>query len=159
MKMSRLGYGAGILAIITTLLVGVSPAHAVGINRFVNHGFDHCLWGTYEGGPTGVVAPRVCSGSTEERWVWFGVTGQWTPLRNLGTDRCLDSNTQGAVYTLPCNESNRNQAWFIYRTADGQPFFLRNLATDMCLAESRARVIYARNCNPVGNDELWRIHP
>lgn len=53
-------------------------------------------------------------------------------LKNRATGRCLDSNSQGAVYTLPCQKGNGYQTWIMNGTFNEQASF-RNQATGKCL--------------------------
>ncbi|GAA4197819.1 RICIN domain-containing protein [Microbispora amethystogenes] len=61
-------------------------------------------------------------------------------LKNYATGRCLDSNWDGAVYTLPCapNGTNAHQMWEpLLQYRDGvnpDIVVLRNDATGRCLA-------------------------
>jgi len=59
-------------------------------------------------------------------------------FKNLATGQCLDSNLNGAVYMLPCQEGNRWQSWEInfYGTKSNEGYdnvWLRNAHTRLCL--------------------------
>ncbi|WP_213453314.1 RICIN domain-containing protein [Rhizomonospora bruguierae] len=92
-------------------------------------------------------------------------------LRNWATGRCLDSNRNGDVYTLPCDASRRNryQLWQpIYRgkLSPERPdlVLLKNVETGMCLsrgmwvypAPNRGQIYTRADCDWSSGDwEAW----
>ncbi|RDI22253.1 RICIN domain-containing protein [Lentzea flaviverrucosa] len=57
-------------------------------------------------------------------------------ILHASTRACLDSNSEGRVYTLSCN-GNNNQRWDNFT-----PGKFRNVATGLCLAGSNGGSIY-----------------
>jgi serine/threonine-protein kinase len=70
-------------------------------------------------------------------------TYTWTEtghIQNWATGRCLDSNTAGDVYTLPCQAGNGWQTWTMYGRVNGYvdqngypDVTLKNQTTGRCL--------------------------
>lgn len=54
-------------------------------------------------------------------------------VRNAQTDRCLDSDWSGALYTSGCQDSNRWQKWFVTSNNWDQVRFFDNVETGRCL--------------------------
>jgi hypothetical protein len=89
-------------------------------------------------------------------------TGGWYGLRDAQTDRCLDSNAAGAVYTNPCQvrvngPDNSYQIWdeVDYRETVGgvtyYVFALQDDATGWCLDSNASGKLYTRPCQAPGN--------
>ncbi|MFD6566744.1 ricin-type beta-trefoil lectin domain protein [Micromonospora profundi] len=82
-------------------------------------------------------------------------TGQ---LKNKATGRCLDSNSQGDVYTLPCN-GGRYQRWNYTRYySDSTPYWdfkLKNDATGRCLDGNAQGEVYTRPCQSWNEYQSW----
>jgi serine/threonine-protein kinase len=70
---------------------------------------------------------------------------QLSILRSWATGRCLDSNTAGRVYTLPCQSGNGYQLWW-QGAPFGNPTVVENEATGMCLATNRPGALYTTHC-------------
>ena len=67
---------------------------------------------------------------------------QWI---NVATNRCLDSNASGSVYTNGCGLSNNYQRWSL-STNDS----LVNLATGRCLKSSSTGTVTTATCHASG---------
>lgn len=72
--------------------------------------------------------------------------------RNVATQRCLDSNTSGSVYTLGCNGGSfQKWTW----TGASSSVEHRNYATGLCLDSNTSGQVYTLRCNG-GNFQRWR---
>jgi serine/threonine-protein kinase len=72
-------------------------------------------------------------------------------LRNDQTDRCLDSNSGGSVYTLPCNDGD-NQYWMWF--GDEYNGTYEDYATQLCLT-ANGNALYTAPCDNDGYEQ-WR---
>jgi|SRR5919202_990229 serine/threonine-protein kinase len=72
--------------------------------------------------------------------------------QNVSTGKCLDSNTDGKVYTLGCNGGSF-QKWTVIRT--GSYIKFKNLATGKCLDSNTDGKVYTLACNG-GNFQNWK---
>ena len=63
-----------------------------------------------------------------------------------GVQRCLDSNSQGDVYTHDCQDGNNNQKWDNYT-----PGKFRNKRTGLCLAGGQSSV-FTTSCTVNASD-------
>jgi hypothetical protein len=72
--------------------------------------------------------------------------------RDVATQRCLDSNTSGSVYTLGCNGGSF-QLWTW--TGSSSSVEHRNFATGRCLDSNTSGSVYTLGCNG-GNFQRWR---
>ncbi|WP_050371392.1 RICIN domain-containing protein [Streptomyces acidiscabies] len=82
-------------------------------------------------------------------------------LRNWETGRCLDSNGNGDVYTLPCQPGNAYQTWTVdlYRHSDYDEVTFRNNATGRCLywADGSVRTAPCTSSGDWGHNlSIWR---
>ncbi|MGW0949270.1 RICIN domain-containing protein [Streptomyces sp. NPDC002623] len=70
-------------------------------------------------------------------------------LRSWQTGRCLDSNSNGDVYTLPCQQGNQYQTWEIkYQGHDTWDIVsIKNSATGLCLATHPDYGFLATSCS------------
>lgn len=101
-----------------------------------------------------------CNGGDYQKWYIAG-NGRWADgrygrgpvvvLRNDATDRVLDSNSGGAVYTNPLN-SGPNQLWIM--TGNDSVSQFQNLATGYCLQTNGDGPLYATTCG--SNFQDWK---
>jgi hypothetical protein len=73
-------------------------------------------------------------------------------LRDFATGRMLDSNSSGAVYTLPANGGDY-QKWIPIRTSYGT-YNLLDYATFRCLDSNTSGSVYTLPCNG-GSFQKW----
>lgn len=78
--------------------------------------------------------------------------GPWTWV-NTATQRCLDSNPSGGVYTLGCNGGGY-QLWVNSQNQFGDE--IRNWQTGRCLDSNPAGSVYTLACNG-GNYQRWVV--
>jgi hypothetical protein len=82
--------------------------------------------------------PATIFGASGTAWADGGHTWE-----DAATHRCLDSNAQGQVYTLPCNGGNY-QIWDERQDPAGQGLYqLKDRATGMCLYVRATKSMYA----------------
>lgn len=76
-------------------------------------------------------------------------------IRNWNNGRCLDSNSAGAAYTLPCN-GGAYQQWveLTEKSGSAYPNRLIDLATNRCLTNDSGQV-YTYPCIPGYRNQLW----
>lgn len=76
-------------------------------------------------------------------------------FRNRATGRCLDSNSDGKVYTLPCNGGSF-QKWRLVQQNGPRSYWLANVATGKCLAAQEGHMlVYATGCSGGGMENYW----
>lgn len=85
-------------------------------------------------------------------------------LQDWQTQRCLDSNTAGAVYTNPCQvPGNQYQDWTITEWESVSPtgaasvfYSYRDVATNRCLDSNTSGNLYTNPCQVPGNTyQTW----
>jgi hypothetical protein len=78
-----------------------------------------------------------------------------TMIRNWNNGRCLDSNSAGAAYTLPCN-GGQYQQWEELDEISGAAYTDRlvDVATNRCLTNDSGQV-YTYPCIPGYRNQLW----
>jgi hypothetical protein len=72
---------------------------------------------------------------------------------DLATNRCLDGDAQGTVYTMPCNGGDY-QNWTPQQAGGG--FTFKSKATGLCLDSNEGRSVYAMRCNG-GDYQVWAV--
>ena len=72
-------------------------------------------------------------------------------FKNLATGFCLDSNSNGQVYTMQCNGGSY-QKWINIGTPD--TVIYKNLATGFCLDSNSNGQVYTMQCNG-GSYQKW----
>jgi serine/threonine-protein kinase len=91
-----------------------------------------------------------------------GIVGFFTPpvfaqpaptqiFKNLATGFCLDSNSEGEVYTMGCNGGSY-QKWINIGTPD--TVIYEDLATGFCLDSNSEGEVYTMGCNG-GSYQKW----
>jgi serine/threonine-protein kinase len=71
-------------------------------------------------------------------------------LKNLATSFCLDSDTDGDVYTLDCTDDNTFQQW----TVENNITTIENFATGLCLDSNFDGNVDTLQCDGSDN-QLW----
>jgi hypothetical protein len=91
------------------------------------------------GGPVGPDNCNPCSGDSFR-------------IIDVATNRCLDSNGAGSVYTLTCNGGNY-QRWHKVLNS-GYPTLV-DVATGRCLSTTTTGHVSAAPCNGTNTDQQW----
>ncbi len=71
-------------------------------------------------------------------------------LRNIATDRCLDSGGE-SVYTSTCTVNNQHLQW-LYREHHSGNLELKNVATGRCLLADVHSGVKTVECNDINYD-------
>jgi hypothetical protein len=151
----------GMVAVL--LLAFSSPSSAATYTRWVNLQTWRCLDSNYSG--QAYTAECITGSNNLQIWIREDFQGRGAVdltqrttilrLRNARTGQCLDSNTQGRVYTLPCTLGNRFQGWFVTQVDTvSLTTTYRNLATGRCLDSDSRGQVYALGCNG-GLYQVW----
>lgn len=103
-----------------------------------------------------LIAPLAsCSGDVGDESLGSAsapfILGKTNFLRNLQTQRCLDSNSAGKVYTNGCYWATY-QGWVANLVQNN--YELRNLQTGRCLDSNSAGKLYTSPCN-TGQYQQW----
>ncbi|GAA1983151.1 ricin-type beta-trefoil lectin domain protein [Catenulispora subtropica] len=84
----------------------------------------------------------------------FGMGGDVWNLQNVAVGRCLDSNTQGQLYSNPCASlSNGYQRWLITTNSNGSLTF-QDVATGLCL-DGDGTSVYTHPCTAGNGYQQW----
>jgi hypothetical protein len=106
-----------------------------------------CNWGEYQVWFTGGTGINIVTGNVSHPVII---------LRDEQTNRCLDSNYQGSVYTNPCWGNDNYQYWTWW--GDNYQGQYQNYQTGLCL-QTDGNAVWTQQC---GNDpansgyQLWR---
>jgi hypothetical protein len=145
---------------LTTVLTG-APAHAwVGTDTVLRS------WATgvcADSNWAGAAYTLGCNGGNFQNWWpagdgWNGCgyygCGPVVVIKNVETDRALDSNTGGSVYTNPYLnwENNRYQRWLM--TGNNTVTQLQNVATGLCLQTNGHGDLFTTSCG--SNFQDWK---
>jgi hypothetical protein len=76
-------------------------------------------------------------------------------LHNVATGRCLDSNTSGSAYMLPCNGGDY-QSWYYLGSDWSGAILLVDVHTGRCIAPTGATSIGTTGCNSNDAYDSWR---
>ncbi len=124
----------------------------------INAYTSNCVEGHHGTGSTGWVGAPDCKTSSYQVWKWSGVIqqGRVTTIKGVGSGRCLDSNSAGAVYMLDCN-GGVYQAWRVYVPANGGLPIILNFKTNHCLMEYPVGTIRTAACDFNQPLQRWRF--
>lgn len=79
--------------------------------------------------------------------------------RSMGTQRCLDGDGAGDVYTSPCNQNNPYQHWTTRLAGNGYDWQWVSVGTGRCLDGNGAGQIYTSPCSSTNPYQAWTHYP
>ncbi|MFJ7125795.1 RICIN domain-containing protein [Streptomyces sp. NPDC098101] len=85
-----------------------------------------------------------------QKWQWIPRGSGKVILRDVATDRCLDSGGK-SVYTSNCSVNNFHLQW-LYRENDNGHLELKNVATGLCLLANIDSEVKTVTCNDLNYD-------
>ncbi|MFF7460776.1 RICIN domain-containing protein [Streptomyces tricolor] len=85
-----------------------------------------------------------------QKWQWIPRGTGKVILRNIATDRCLDSGGE-SVYTSTCTVNNHHLQW-LYRDHHSGSLELKNVATGRCLLADVHSGVKTVECTDVNYD-------
>lgn len=130
--------------------------------RFKNYETGRCL----DTNRTGGVLTATCNNTHDQAFAVYytpysrggdGNYGGGFSYMDPQTNRCLDGNVEGHVYTLPCDWNNMYHSWS--RGGSGPAETLRSYQTHRCLDSNREGKVYTLPCNWNNTYQNWIIEP
>jgi hypothetical protein len=128
-------------------------AAATSLDRFANYEYKGCI---NENEYFNVDAQDCSTRYSSLYWFWTGATNTSSTLRHYVWEHCLDSNSEGHVYTKECNGGN-NQLWRVIQPAPASAVQLQNTATRLCLVQTYTRLYRTEMCDRNARTQRWTI--